>query len=182
VSRARHRHGGRRRAERHRLAARALGRRSRIAELREQLLGVGFGPPKHLPDLPDDLLQEDQVVLFGGYGLGDTWTWDGSNWTNATPATSPPPRFNPSLADDPVLHQVLLFGGSGFNDTWTWNGSAWAQRSPATSPPTNVNGIMVGDPQAGVVLLFGGNANYPDVPGQSGSTWTWDGTTWSLRP
>ena len=34
------------------------------------------------------------VVLFGGQGrsgsLGDTWTWDGSAWTQAHPSTSPP--------------------------------------------------------------------------------------------
>src|SRR5206468_1923278 len=38
------------------------------------------------------------VVLFGGSASGhcctqaDTWTWDGANWTEQHPATSPPGR------------------------------------------------------------------------------------------
>ncbi|HKU24899.1 MAG TPA: kelch repeat-containing protein, partial [Candidatus Sulfotelmatobacter sp.] len=40
-----------------------------------------------------------QVVLFGGATappnstrLGDTWLWNGTNWTQATPVNSPPAR------------------------------------------------------------------------------------------
>ena len=40
-----------------------------------------------------------QLVLFGGHGaaasLGDTWTWDGTTWTQQTPATSPTARMSP---------------------------------------------------------------------------------------
>src|ERR1700690_1136285 len=36
------------------------------------------------------------VVLFGGLGgkryLGDTWTWDGTTWTQQHPAAHPVPR------------------------------------------------------------------------------------------
>src|SRR2546429_77956 len=43
------------------------------------------------------------VVLFGGgdrFLLNDTWTWDGSDWTQQAPATSPPIRQRASMAYD----------------------------------------------------------------------------------
>ena len=30
-----------------------------------------------------------QLVLFGGDDFADTWTWNGSDWTELTPSTSP---------------------------------------------------------------------------------------------
>ena len=54
------------------------------------------------------------VVLFGGQSrtrsLDDTWTWDGSGWTQAHPATSPPPLDNAQMTYDPVSRDVLLVG------------------------------------------------------------------------
>src|SRR5205823_770576 len=56
-----------------------------------------------------------QVVLFGGktYGpfFGDTWAWDGSTWTQQSPATSPAAREAHAMAYDPSHAQVVLFGG-----------------------------------------------------------------------
>jgi hypothetical protein len=71
------------------------------------------------------------VVLFGGVGrvphgnrvLADTWTWDGTTWTQQTPATSPPGRDDAAMAYDGAASTVVLFGGHrhGFlADTWTW--------------------------------------------------------------
>ena len=85
-----------------------------------------------------------QLVLFGGYGAGgtysNTWTWNGSTWTEQFPATSPSARNFASMAYDPGTGQLVLFGGvdsnSGneFADTWTWNGSDWTELTPSTSP------------------------------------------------
>src|ERR1035438_9805765 len=55
-----------------------------------------------------------QVVLFAGYyksgipaqPLQDTWTWNGSNWTQQTPSTSPPVRFQHAMAFDSAHGQV----------------------------------------------------------------------------
>ena len=86
----------------------------------------------------------DQIVLFGGGisnnaqlnagVLNDTWLWDGSNWTQAMPANSPPARNRFGMAFDAGHAQVILFGGrdGGSNflgDTWTWSGG------PAVTPP-----------------------------------------------
>ncbi len=44
-----------------------------------------------------------QVVLFGGYGgnyLNDTWTFDGSSWTQVT-GSGPSARVEASMASIP---------------------------------------------------------------------------------
>src|SRR5437899_2147700 len=87
-----------------------------------------------------------QVVLFGGVipgfpptFLGDTWTWDGTHWTQRTPAHHPFPRESMGIAYDAARGQVVLFGGGSSNgqflgDTWTWDGSDWTKRTPAHHP------------------------------------------------
>src|ERR1035441_4529685 len=63
-----------------------------------------------------------QVVLFGGVFpgnsdprvsnfLGDTWIWDGTNWNQKSPQTSPPARGYCLMAYDAAHQQVVLFGG-----------------------------------------------------------------------
>jgi hypothetical protein len=80
------------------------------------------------------------AVLFGGDGmfgpLDDTWTWNGSDWTQQHPAASPSARWHAPMAYDGATGTAVLFGGAAINpdalnDTWTWNGSTWAQQTPA---------------------------------------------------
>jgi len=61
------------------------------------------------------------AVLFGGSttaplssgsSLADTWTWDGTNWTQQFPPISPPARTWTSIACDEASRTVFLFGGS----------------------------------------------------------------------
>jgi hypothetical protein len=55
-----------------------------------------------------------QTVLFGASpddGSSVTWIWDGTNWTQKSPANSPSPRYDFGLAYDAVHQQTLLFGG-----------------------------------------------------------------------
>jgi Galactose oxidase, central domain len=72
-----------------------------------------------------------KAVLFGGEDssgqlLGDTWTWNGTNWRQQAPATSPPARSGGSMVYNAASRAAVLFGGccdSNFNlfaDTWTW--------------------------------------------------------------
>ena len=57
---------------------------------------------------------DQSIVLFGGQSrteaLDDTWTWNGSGWTQQHPATSPPALENAQMAYDPVTHDVILVG------------------------------------------------------------------------
>jgi hypothetical protein len=128
-----------------------------------------------------------QVVLFGGDGstnssgyLGDTWTWNGTTWTQQSPATSPSARYYDSMAYDAATAQVVLFGGYNnglLGDTWTWNGTTWTQQSPAASPSARYLPIMAYDAASSKVVLFGGEGN----SGLLGDTWSWNATTWSQQ-
>ncbi len=59
-----------------------------------------------------------QLVLFGGYTSagdpkvinGETWTWDGSSWTQQFPLTSPPPTHSAGMAFDGA--QAVMYGGN----------------------------------------------------------------------
>jgi hypothetical protein len=125
-----------------------------------------------------------QLVLFGGdnsfEGLTDTWTYDGSHWTQQFPAMHPTERYGPAMAFDPAIGKVVLFGGSGLNDTWTFDGAAWAKGTPATSPSKRYGSAMVYDPAIGKIVLFGGAVGMfePSLT----DTWTYDGSTWTQVP
>src|SRR5262245_51761016 len=52
-------------------------------------------------------------VVFGGYQfgrLGDTWEWDGSEWTLRT-TVGPSPRNELAMAYDSARGVCVLFGG-----------------------------------------------------------------------
>lgn len=126
------------------------------------------------------------VVLFGGTStgnsaepLGDTWTWNGTEWQQQHPTVSPPARALGNLAYDDATGQLVLFGGlaSGgqpLNDTWTWDGSTWLQLQPASSPSPRMEALMAYDDAIRKLVLFAGQAGtfYTD-------TWEWDGTNWT---
>jgi hypothetical protein len=130
--------------------------------------------------------------MFGGFSsatgrLSDTWSWDGTNWTQLTPATSPGVLTVAWMAAyDPASKQVLLFGGDPGNDnppsaaTWAWTGTTWTRLAPAVSPGGREYGSMSWNTGNGRIVLFGGSSNglesqYPH------STWEWNGRTWARR-
>jgi hypothetical protein len=125
---------------------------------------------------------DSKVVLFGGFGssgyLGDTWEWDGSNWTQKFPETSPAARYRPAMATRGST--VVLFGGmdsSGnlLSDTWEWDGTNWSLKTPSTNPPARYVHAMV--TLGSTVILFGGY----DYVSYLNDTWEWDGNNWSLK-
>jgi hypothetical protein len=133
------------------------------------------------------------IVLFGGSTIpfvkgtafGDTWTWDGINWTQQFPPVSPSPRLWATMAYDPVIKAVLLFGGSNtpggddaFSDTWAWDGVAktWTELSPISHPSGRAANQLVYDPATRTVVLFGGvTTNLTPL----NDTWTWNGVNWT---
>src|ERR1035438_5569144 len=80
--------------------------------------------------------------------FNDTWTWDGSNWTQKSPQTSPPGRTYAAMAYDSARGQAVLFGGNGsgnpyLGDTWVWDGSNWTQESLQNGPPGRRSPVTV---------------------------------------
>ena len=123
-----------------------------------------------------------ETVLFGGSALasrsedlGDTWVWNGSDWTRRRPTTSPPPRRAASLAYDPASRRVVLFGGyddrGDLDDTWAWDGRTWTRLSLDRAPSGRGSAALAHDPVGGGLLLFGGG----------GSGERPDAQTWRLR-
>ena len=134
------------------------------------------------------------LVLFGGENpnvysfYGDTWTWNGRTWKEASASTSGlSARDEASMAFDGGNHTLVLFGGSNssgtdLNDTWTWSGTAWRQSAPAHSPPTLSAACMGYDGATNQLVLFGGE-HAVTTPQLENETWTWSGTSWTeLNP
>jgi hypothetical protein len=127
-----------------------------------------------------------EMVLFGGGGedfemLGDTWTWDGSTWTQAS-TTGPSPRFPSAIAYDVAREKVLLFSGhfvSGneyvdYDDFWEWDGTSWKEIIVEGDKPSarNIAQVVFYPPTRDVVLLGGGKDEF------LGDMWAWDGAAW----
>lgn len=132
--------------------------------------------------------ERGESVLFGGYAssgsMADTWVWNGSTWTDATPmGTDPSPaaRTAAAMAYDAARKQVVLFGGatSGvvFSDFWHWDGTTWTDFATTVSvlPPPRASATMVYDEARGRIVLYGGydGTKYLD------DVWEWDGSSWS---
>jgi len=143
-------------------------------------------PARYAHDIAYDTAR-GQVVLFGGVNpsintnFNDTWVWDGTNWTQKFPATSPPARVAHAMAYDAARGQVVLFGGfvngSPSAETWVWDGVNWTKKFPATSPPASVYVGMTYDAIRQQVVLFGGGL-YPNI---LADTWVWDGVNWTKK-
>ncbi|MCA8976355.1 MAG: hypothetical protein KDC98_16670 [Planctomycetes bacterium] len=140
------------------------------------------------------------TVLFGGADVAgfpptnfaDTWTWDGTNWTPQSPATSPSGRYFGGMAHDVIRNVTVLYGGlsatffgaSYKDDTWEYDGSTWTQVPTANSP-----GGYIGNPGVGEVsmaydlvgqriVMFGGELFQGIVPAPN-LTFEYDGTNWT---
>jgi hypothetical protein len=127
-------------------------------------------------------------VLFGGANAtlisGETWTWDGTNWSNLSPATGPVPRDGAALAPDGT-GALMLFGGEDANgmslgDGWRWDGAAWTPLCgsgalPACGPPARAFHMMAFDANRGLTVLFGGE----DAGASMNDTWEWNGAMWT---
>jgi hypothetical protein len=148
-----------------------------------------------------------RLILFGGSTqiqgeggspmLGDTWAFDGSDWTQVDSPAAPTPRAYAGMVIDAA--GLLLFGGSvggvsagfgagqGLGDTWRWTGASWQRVTPSHSPGPRYEVGLAADPINGSVLLFGGQLGCSADHGSAGcstspylaETWTWDGRDWT---
>ncbi len=135
-----------------------------------------------------------RVVVFGGADrlsstgsqlalLSDTWEWDGSNWIQTTPRTSPTRRSAHAMAVAGGV--MILFGGAGtwlsgpLQDTWEYDGKAktWTEKKPTTKPAARFWHAMTYDSARSRIVMFGGAKSKTSF---LGDTWEYDGKDWKL--
>lgn len=141
--------------------------------------------------------QLKKVVLFGGHDgtnfRNDTWTWDGTNWTEVK-KDRPPNRASFAMWYDPLLKKTVIFGGFGrpnldsstirYDDMWSFDGSSWTKISVSEHPGGRFNPYIGTDPATGKILLFGG-MRWELVSAETNTfrqwydndMWEWDGAT-----
>jgi hypothetical protein len=89
-------------------------------------------------------------VLFGGAMdtrgtmiLGDTWTWDGTTWTQLTLATSPSARWGAAGTGGSGGLPMLIFGGTVGNATTSqFAGDVIDTWAYGTLPPVRLNAVV----------------------------------------
>ncbi|MEM7205447.1 MAG: hypothetical protein AAF628_34645 [Planctomycetota bacterium] len=86
--------------------------------------------------------------------LTDTWEWDGTTWTERSPATSPARPVDPNgLAFDTSSNRVLGFGGAQGSQLWAYSPVQQAAFTPfGTGCPTMTAGGPAIQPAASWTL------------------------------
>jgi len=149
---------------------------------------LDFGPsPRFGHALAFDS-SRSRLVLFGGVTaagppevlVGDTWEWDGENWTQMDDI-GPSARKWFAMAYDRTRKRNVLFGGETANgasgETWEWDGEDWTQVAD-TGPQARVSHAMAFDSSKNTVTLFGGQ---PLLGSSLNDTWEWDGQNWTQQ-
>ena len=132
----------------------------------------------------------DRIVLFGGRPLdpakpfADTWEFDGVDWLQRSPATSPDPRFGHVSTFDAQRGVTVLFGGftNGGSatdaDTWEYDGKDWREVVTATVPAKSVFPALTFHRRHQVAVLVGATGSFNPAP----QTWAFDGIDWQRGP
>ena len=145
------------------------------------------------------------VMMFGGMSYvgnlfpGETWTWDGSAWTQRLTANNPytnlgngtmlqTARRTTAMTFHTPANEVLLVA---LGSTYAWTGSDWLPRANSLPTAFQNSGIPADlalgrDEARSQTVLFVGmhvnpNSGWPIVQ-QGSETLLWDGFSWSLRP
>ncbi len=130
----------------------------------------------------------DKIVLFGGWKpgenakYGDTWTWDGTNWTKLSPTyDAASPAAEAVMAYDTVNHYLVMFGGlhaQATNEMFAFVDDEWGNvtfPTGAKQPAARDATVMASDDANRTIVLFGGE----ETGGSANDTWTWNGSEWT---
>ena len=87
-----------------------------------------------------DFVRGRTVLFAGTKGTyipdGSTWEFDGVDWPQLQPNTSPPGLWPIETTYDLVRDRAVMFGGAlgnppvRYQGTWEWDGADWAQIAP----------------------------------------------------
>jgi hypothetical protein len=129
-----------------------------------------------------------KVVLYGGIGretrdgtllrFGDTWTFNGKDWVEATGASSPSPRYGAAVAYNPADNRVHMFGGVNEKvefvaEHFVWDGAKWSKVEGGRVPPARQNARLGWDPTLQQFVLYGGFGGY-----YFSDLWILEGSSW----
>lgn len=142
-----------------------------------------------------------KTVMFGGYDTvtgnfrNDTWTWDGTAWTEVK-ESRPTHRGLMAMWYDPLMKKTVIYGGLGrpdidskvtrYEDMWAFSGTGWTKLNVSTTPGLRFGAATAIDPRSGKLLLFGGLR--AEEAGKdsfrqfyANDLWQWDGaaSTWT---
>jgi hypothetical protein len=125
-----------------------------------------------------DTARGEMVLLT--MGSMQTWTFDGTKWTQRHPATSPSPGLWVfQMAYDPTNRLAVFFCGETTSgkasyplDTWAWNGSDWKKLASTTVPPATIDYAFEYYPEGEGFVLHGGWGD----PG-----WSFRSNVWFLK-
>ncbi len=132
----------------------------------------------------DTVRNEVVLVMQRSSILTDTWTYNGTNWTLKSPATSPVGTVTEKLVFDTVNGVAVLVGGASgpVIKVWTWNGTTWADISPVPRPANRASFALGYYPPDDVTILFGGSAGFTDTWELSVTNGTWTQLTPATTP
>ena len=113
------------------------------------------------------------VVLYGGHIQGheegdingDTWAWDGADWTQIDVGPGAPgKREGASMVAS--AGKAVLFGGHFWNlqyfgDAWKEEGTAWSQVDRAPRPDGRANSAVAWNPTDASLFVYGGSGLNP---------------------
>jgi hypothetical protein len=139
------------------------------------------------------------VVLYGGLipdqsegvEAADTWTWNGSDWSEAS-AGNVGPRYRDGPRMVTAGNRVLMFGGHlgnvrYFGDVWTWDGATWSRIDHGATPQGRGEAAIAWNPDDSSLFVYGGLGIRPDTgPGNLGlalpDAWSLKDGVWRQLP
>ncbi|MCA8976609.1 MAG: hypothetical protein KDC98_17950 [Planctomycetes bacterium] len=112
-----------------------------------------------------------RTVLYGGNGMTDLWSWNGSVWSLLQLQGAPGARDYATLAFEPSTGRMILYGGdSAPHTTWALNGTTWTPIATTRNPGPREGSKLAWD---GVGLLLRGGDH-----GRGNELWRFAGNDW----
>jgi hypothetical protein len=115
----------------------------------------------------------NSVLLMGGNGANEMWSWNGTGWIRHFPPTMPPGRTWATMSTvEFPLYDVCLYGGSSqgalLTDFWAYDGKDWTLVDSAG--PAVALAPIVYDSWNEDFLVYGGTID-PGRTAASDETW-----------
>ncbi len=141
----------------------------------------GPGPRAHHAMAYDAVRKK--TVLYGGSRAnpaGETWEFDGIQWSKIEPSLHPGNLAHHSMVYDPVGKRVLLYGGqinmAIKGDIWAWDGKNWERISD--NGPARILPAIAFNTDNNKLYVFGGNGG-DQATSVFSDLWEWNGKKWT---